>query len=94
MSVILIAFNWSAQKPENKINSFLETVKSYNHIVINNSCYVVSTDDQSLEVCEKLKPYVEIGADAILITLLTEPCTAWGYLLPDQRTWFREQGNL
>jgi len=90
MSIILIAFSFNNQKPKNKINSFLDVVNSYDSVAVNEFCYAIRTEDQSMEVCEKLKPFIDFDKDDVLVTQVTnlESCYGWGYLRPPKRSWF------
>ena len=92
MSFIIIVTNFTTSKPENDIQEFLNVLKSYDSLKINESCYVIKTDIGTMELCERIKPFIEIGKDELFITKIVDPIDllGWGYLLPLKRDFFRQ----
>ena len=53
MDFVLFAFNFTNQKPKDDVDKIIDVVKSYENLLLNDLCYIIKSDVNTIEFVKK-----------------------------------------
>jgi hypothetical protein len=86
MNVLLITYDHSDMSP--MVDPVPNFVKEYKHVQFSKSSSAIETDEKTMTIYHKIKPFLSKNARLFIVTL-TQPFT--GQVLEHVREWLRKR---